>query len=259
MPRDTCLPCCQPSELARSVDTFRQAELIILCDILSAIGGEVPDNLIPASDNTYDVGSDTNRFRDVYLSRNLKMANNQYIQWENAAGNAWLDVIKADATDNTVINAGTGKTISFAINGVTQWTLDSSKFTPVGINTEDIGTPTVTLNNIYTTNLQGRTGDNLGFSARGGFIDFFAIGTDATPLRRWRVSGSTGDLQQDVVNGGGFIMSLTNKYLTYAPNTTGAGTALLGTNSPAVTVSAPYTWFQMISGDGSTVYLPAWK
>jgi len=42
-------------------------------------------------------------------------------------------------------------------------------------------------------------------------------------------------------------------------NTTGGGTALLGTNSPAVTNTAPYTWLKAISADGSTVYIPAWK
>jgi hypothetical protein len=47
--------------------------------------------------------------------------------------------------------------------------------------------------------------------------------------------------------------------LKVTTNSTGAGTALLGTNCPAVTVSAPYTWFKCISSDGSTVYLPAWK
>lgn len=42
-------------------------------------------------------------------------------------------------------------------------------------------------------------------------------------------------------------------------DSTGAGTALLGTNCPAVTVSAPYTWMKFTSNDGSTVYVPAWK
>lgn len=42
-------------------------------------------------------------------------------------------------------------------------------------------------------------------------------------------------------------------------NTTGAGTALLGTNSPASTNSAPYTWVQITTSDGSTAYVPAWK
>lgn len=42
-------------------------------------------------------------------------------------------------------------------------------------------------------------------------------------------------------------------------NTTGAGSALLGANSPAVTNTAPYTWIRATSSDGSTVYIPAWK
>lgn len=42
-------------------------------------------------------------------------------------------------------------------------------------------------------------------------------------------------------------------------NTTGTGSAALGANSPATTPTAPYTWFKMMSSDGSTVYVPAWK
>ena len=42
-------------------------------------------------------------------------------------------------------------------------------------------------------------------------------------------------------------------------NTTGAGTPLWGTNCPAVTVTAPYTWIRATSSDGSTVYIAAYK
>lgn len=42
-------------------------------------------------------------------------------------------------------------------------------------------------------------------------------------------------------------------------NSTGAGAALLGSNSPASTLTAPYTWISAQSADGSTVYIPAWK
>jgi hypothetical protein len=45
----------------------------------------------------------------------------------------------------------------------------------------------------------------------------------------------------------------------FSQNTTGAGTPQLGTNSPAVTNTAPYTWITAKSSDGSTVYIPAWK
>jgi hypothetical protein len=42
-------------------------------------------------------------------------------------------------------------------------------------------------------------------------------------------------------------------------NTTGAGSAALGSNSPATTNAQPYTWIKAIAADGSTVYIPAWK
>lgn len=42
-------------------------------------------------------------------------------------------------------------------------------------------------------------------------------------------------------------------------NSTGSGTPILGTNCPATTLTAPYTWLKFISSDGSTVYVPAWK
>lgn len=42
-------------------------------------------------------------------------------------------------------------------------------------------------------------------------------------------------------------------------NSTGAGSALLGANSPASTLTAPYTWITVITSDGSTAYIPVWK
>jgi hypothetical protein len=43
-------------------------------------------------------------------------------------------------------------------------------------------------------------------------------------------------------------------------NSTGLGSAALGSNCPASTVSKPYTWIKALSADGVTVvYIPAWK
>lgn len=42
-------------------------------------------------------------------------------------------------------------------------------------------------------------------------------------------------------------------------NSTGAGSALLSTNCPAVTATAPYTWITVKTSDGSTAFIPAWK
>jgi len=42
-------------------------------------------------------------------------------------------------------------------------------------------------------------------------------------------------------------------------NSTGAGSSLLGANSPATTLTSPYTWISVITSDGSTAYVPCWK
>lgn len=41
--------------------------------------------------------------------------------------------------------------------------------------------------------------------------------------------------------------------------TTAAGSALLGSNCPAVTVAAPYKWIKFKTSDGSLCYFPVWK
>jgi hypothetical protein len=42
-------------------------------------------------------------------------------------------------------------------------------------------------------------------------------------------------------------------------NTSGSNAAQLGSNCPAVSCSAPYTWIQITTADGSTAYLPVYK
>lgn len=42
-------------------------------------------------------------------------------------------------------------------------------------------------------------------------------------------------------------------------NSTGAGSALLGANSPASTLTAPYTWVACLAGDGTPCSFPIWK
>ena len=54
-------------------------------------------------------------------------------------------------------------------------------------------------------------------------------------------------------------LSNASSYIQYANSTTGSGSAALGSNSPATTTSAPYTWLKFKSSDGSNVYVPAWK
>lgn len=60
-------------------------------------------------------------------------------------------------------------------------------------------------------------------------------------------------------NGNNAIGFTTAGNCQFFTDTTGGGSALLGANCPAGTLTAPYTWITMKSSDGSTVYVPAWK
>lgn len=82
----------------------------------------------------------------------------------------------------------------------------------------------------------------------GAYISAIAFGTTRIGLNVQAQSGGSTNICAQF---GGPVKLLTNS--------TGAGTALLGANSPASTLTAPYTWLQFISSDGSTVYVPAWK
>jgi hypothetical protein len=47
------------------------------------------------------------------------LANNTWLQWMNAAGTTALDVLKVDASNNTVLNALLAKAIDLKVNGTT--------------------------------------------------------------------------------------------------------------------------------------------
>jgi hypothetical protein len=87
----------------------------------------------------------------------------------------------------------------------------------------------------------------LGYGVTAGASGVVAIGTDHTGTA---ATSST----QDVI-----ALGTSSHQVQLSKNTTGAGSALLGTNCPAVTATAPYTWITMMAGDGSTVYVPCWK
>jgi hypothetical protein len=46
---------------------------------------------------------------------------------------------------------------------------------------------------------------------------------------------------------------------TATVNSTGVGSALLGSNFPGTVPAAPYTWIKQTANDGTVVYVPAWK
>lgn len=92
------------------------------------------NDLWPIADAVYDIGSPQKRIRNLYVSGSVigaifDLANNQFLQSRNAANTGFLQLLKADASDNTVLNAPTGKVINFQINQVTKASLSATSFT----------------------------------------------------------------------------------------------------------------------------------
>jgi hypothetical protein len=74
-----------------------------------------------------------------------------------------------------------------------------------------------------------------------------AIGTDST---------GTGAV---TVNTNDFVLGTQNHIIQILNNNTGSATPTLGANFPGTVTTAPYTWFQLRSQDGTLVWVPAWK
>lgn len=85
--------------------------------------------------------------------------------------------------------------------------------------------------------------------------------TSFPPLLVNAITGQTADLTTWQVNSATlFTIQASGRIKTAAANeTTGAGSAVLGANSPAVTNTAPYKWLRFTTSDGSAVFVPAWK
>jgi len=87
--------------------------------------GAVSSTLVP-NRGDIDLGTEQFPFRSIYVQTAfaaIDLANNTYLKARNAAGSAFLDLLKADASNNTVLNALTAKSILFGINGVTKWSV----------------------------------------------------------------------------------------------------------------------------------------
>jgi hypothetical protein len=89
----------------------------------------------------------------------------------------------------------------------------------------------------------------------------FAVGVSGT---FFSISGNTvidasGAALQIGTSGSYTSITLAKATKFGGPNATGSGVASLGSNCPAVTATAPYTWIQAFSNDGSTVYIPCYK
>lgn len=96
--------------------------------------GGICNHLLPTIYGTWDLGSPDRPYRNIYFTGSaigptFDLANNTFLKSFDAAGTGFLDLLKGDASDNTVLNAKTAKSILFDINSVTKATLNATSFT----------------------------------------------------------------------------------------------------------------------------------
>lgn len=155
--------------------------------------------------------------------------------------------------------------------------LDSTGNANLAIGTNALQSLTTGNNNIAIGYQAGYTGTPANATVAGGANLWVGLntgpGTTADPSNCVALGygcqcDASGGVAIGIDQGGGsahataanmFVLGTANHQIKISNNTTGAGSAVLGANCPAVTVSAPYTWLKLYSSDGSTVYVPAWK
>lgn len=100
-----------------------------------------PDTDIIPQSNNVNIGDPNNPINRIYANEVVGgtnvLDNNTYLESDNAAGSGTLNLLKADATDNTVVNTPTGKVGKLAVNGTTIGTWDSNSIDFPAFNLSD--------------------------------------------------------------------------------------------------------------------------
>lgn len=189
--------------------------------LCKTFGSAVNQSLIPSADNTYDVGSTTFGWRTGYF-------------------------------DTSVITplVSHASSLGLAINGTAQWSVTAASLLPSATNTENIGSATNAVATTFSNVVQAATGQNMDVKARNGNLDLYSIGSDATPLRRWRVI-TTGALQNDTTNGADINMSMTGTSIALQEAT--AGSACMG--GLTATGATPVVTATTCATTGSRIFL----
>lgn len=92
----------------------------------------------------------------------LRITNATWITARNAANSGNLNILAADASDNTVLNAANGKAIALQINGSSQWVLDASGLAPSASGTETLGNASAFISTAFTLKLHVGLGTSTG-------------------------------------------------------------------------------------------------
>lgn len=203
-------------------------------------GGTMTGNLL-FTDNSYDIGaSGATRPRDLFLAGEVHVASAGPHAFGTSPALTSRFLIEGDFTGSTSVRG-------LRVGGtLTPGTASNAYGAEWGV---DFGTFTSGVSALFAS-----------FRITGAGITQNGTGTvtDAASLSIEGAPGGAAAVNKYailVTNG----VSRFNGNVQFGTDGTGAGAALLGANSPAATLTAPYTWITAKSSDGSTVYVPAWK
>lgn len=209
----------------------------------------------------------------------ILLDNAQAIQFKDSAGNA-VSILNVSSGDNVTLSTPSGgdlylnqssylvvkSTGSVGIGAVSP----SNKLTVVGA----MSVGSATYNTVAPTNgmiIEGNVG--IGTTAPGVKLDVLGsarvynsaadaailLGSDQVDANSGKISYNRGTANLDITPRSTYATNLAGKLKFSITNSTGAGSALLGANCPAVTVINPYTWITVTTSDGSIGYMPIWK
>ena len=143
---------------------------------------------------------------------------------------------KTLTTTTTCFNVFVGNQAGYAGNGVTTNHFTTSK---------------------YGVCIGATTG--LGSATQHTYITCLGFKTHCTAAGAVAIGVSTAGVAASATLANQIALGTTAHLVKFSNNTTGTGTALLGSNCPAVTASAPFTWIKLHSKTGTVVYAPVWK
>lgn len=232
-----------------------------------------------ATNNRLGIGTATPATTLQVVGGKILLDNAQAIQFKDSAGNA-ISILNVSSGDNVTLSTPSGgdlylnqssylvvkSTGSVGIGAVSP----SNKLTVVGA----MSVGSATYNTVAPTNgmiIEGNVG--IGTTAPGIKLDVLGsarvynsaadaailIGSDQVDANSAKISYNRGTANLDITPRSTYATNLAGKLKFSITNSTGAGSALLGSNCPAVTVINPYTWITVTTSDGSIGYMPIWK
>lgn len=103
---------------------------------------------VPVLGQDVDLGSPSNPLNNVYarnivaagIAGDTTLAFNNFLEAVDSSGSGSLDLLKGDATDNTVLNALVGKLIKFQVNEADILTLSATNLSPAAAGVPSLGT-----------------------------------------------------------------------------------------------------------------------